>query len=98
MTGTGTPLLPGERVEVALPLRESGGAQLVVPWSAIVRDAQGGAWVYERKTANAFSRRPVMVRSLVGDWAILERGPTPGTLVVTVGVAELFGTEFGTGK
>lgn len=94
---SGTPLLPGERVVVALPVRGSSGPQLVVPWSAIVRDAQGGAWVYERK-GNSFSRRPVLVHSLIGDWAVLERGPAPGTMVVTVGVAELFGTEFGSGK
>ncbi len=98
MIGAGAVLQPGERVEIALPLKESEGPQLVVPWSAIVRDAQGGTWVYERTTPNTFSRRPVIVRGLVGDWAILDRGPPAGTVVVSVAVAELFGTEFGTGK
>ncbi len=91
-------LRPGERVDVALPLRDGGGKQLVVPWSAVVRDAQGGAWVYERTGPNSFARRGVMVRSLVGDWAVLDGGPSPGTPVVIVAAAELFGTEFGTGK
>ncbi len=89
---------PGERVEVALPLQGGGAKQLVVPWSAIVRDAQGGAWVYQRNPGNQFVRRAVMVRSLAGEWAVLDRGPPAGTVVVSVGVAELFGTEFGTGK
>jgi hypothetical protein len=32
-----------------------------------------------------------------GDYAILTEGPEPGTSVVTVGVAELFGAEFSVG-
>lgn len=92
------PLQIGERVDVSLPLKESAGKQLVAPWSAILRDAQGGTWIYEKTGATTFSRRPVSVRSLVGDWAVLERGPAPGTMVVSVAAAELFGTEFGTGK
>jgi hypothetical protein len=38
------------------------------------------------------------VRAVVGKDAVLESGPAPGAKVVTVGVAELFGTEFGVGK
>lgn len=91
-------LRPGERVDVAVPLRGGGAKQLVVPWSAVVRDAQGGAWVYQRTSPTTFARQGVIIRSLVGDWVVLDRGPAPGTVVVTVGAAELFGTEFGTGK
>ena len=32
-----------------------------------------------------------------GDYAVLTDGPDPGSLVVSVGVAELFGAEFEVG-
>jgi multidrug efflux pump subunit AcrA (membrane-fusion protein) len=88
---------PHERVEVAIPLRglQSG---LVVPWAAVVFDIQGGAWVYEQVQPHVFARRRVEIRHVANDLALLERGPAPGAAIVTAGAAELFGTEFGTGK
>jgi hypothetical protein len=42
-------------------------------------------------------RQRVGVARIDGDLAILGSGPAPGTAVVTVGVAELLGTELGVG-
>ena len=42
--------------------------------------------------------RPVTVEDVNGDIAHLSSGPATGTPVVTVGVAELFGTENGIGQ
>jgi len=88
---------PHERVEVAIPRRDLDRG-LVVPWAAIVFDVQGGSWVYEQVQPHVYARRRVEIRSVSGDHALLVRGPTPGAAVVTTGAAELFGTEFGTGK
>jgi RND family efflux transporter MFP subunit len=90
-------LRPGERVRVALSL---GGRRqaLAAPWSAVLYDLHGDTWVYENPAPHVFSRRRVEVRDVVGEWAVLERGPAPGTPVVVAGAAELFGTEFGVGK
>ena len=44
-----------------------------------------------------FVRRRVELARVVEDLAVLRRGPPAGTSVVTVGAAELFGTEFGVG-
>jgi hypothetical protein len=66
-----------------------------VPWSAVVYDINGGAWVYEALGGDAFARRRVEVADVVGDEAILGRGIAEGTEIVTVGVAELYSTEFG---
>jgi len=71
---------------------------LVVPWSAILHDTTGGAWVYENIAPQQYARRRVEVRRVVNSRAVLARGPAVGTKVVTAGAAELFGTEFGTGK
>jgi hypothetical protein len=45
-----------------------------------------------------FVRHRVEIADVVADAAVLRQGPAPGTRVVTVGAAELFGTEFGAGK
>ncbi len=88
---------PGQRVGVTLPLR-AGEESLVAPWSAVIHDIHGGAWVYERVEPRRFVRRRVQVRHLDGARAVLAEGPRPGTEVVIEGAAELFGTEFGVGK
>jgi hypothetical protein len=45
-----------------------------------------------------YTRHPVTVEAIDGDQAILADGLTPGTEVVTVGVAELYGAELGIGQ
>jgi RND family efflux transporter MFP subunit len=86
--------LPGQRVLATLPL---AGAQtaLVVPHAALLYDIHGGAWVYTAGAPHVFTRRRVEVRDVLGDIAVLDRGPEPGTTVVTAGASELYGSEFG---
>lgn len=90
-------LRPGQRVGVTLPLRGEAES-LVVPHAAILRDINGGAWVYESLGKHVFARRRVIVDHVVGPDAVLAMGPKAGIKVVTDGAAELFGTEFGGGK
>ena len=90
-------LRPGQRVGVTLPLRGEAES-LVVPHAAVLRDINGGAWVYEGLGKHVFARRRVIVDRVVGPDAVLAMGPKAGTKVVTDGAAELFGTEFGGGK
>lgn len=92
----GAALRPGERVRVSVPgpARESA---LSVPWSAVITDVHGGQWVYEVTAPGVYARRRVVVLRVEGDRALLARGPREGATVVTVGVAELYGTEFGAG-
>jgi membrane fusion protein, heavy metal efflux system len=94
---------PGQKVGVTLSERapEQPGQldeSLVVPWSAVAHDINGGAWVYENVAPQQYVRRRVEVRRVVGSLAVLARGPAAGAKIVTAGVAELFGTEFGVGK
>jgi hypothetical protein len=90
-------LRPGEKVGVTLATKVSEES-LVVPWKAVLHDIHGGTWVYENTAPQVYVRRPVQVREVIGELAALERGPQPGTKVVTDGAAELFSTEFSTGK
>lgn len=90
-------LFPGERVMVSLPL-DSSEAKLVAPWSAVIHDIHGGTWVYEARAPQTYARRRVEVLHRVGELAVFASAPPAGTSVVTAGVAELFGVEFGAGK
>ncbi len=85
----------GQRVSVALPLAGGKSEGLSVPTSAILRDIYGGEWVYAKTEADTYVRQRIEVAATEGGRAILSRGLRPGTLVVTSGAAELFGTEFG---
>ena len=84
---------PSERVSVVLPVNTESEA-LVVPLSAIWRDIHGGEWVYQNIAPQTYARRRVSIARAAGDFAVLSSGPPAGTMVATVGVAELAGTEF----
>jgi len=85
---------PGQKVNANLVLREEKES-LVVPWSAVVVDINGGHWVYENVGEHKFARRRVQVKYVVDSLAVLAgNSPAVGAKVVTEGAAELFGTEF----
>ena len=84
--------VPGERVLVELPLQDTASA-LVVPASAVVLDAWGGAWVYQCE-GERFTRARVDPARRVEDDMVLAHGPPVGSCVVSVGAVELFGAEF----
>lgn len=90
-------LRPRQRVSVTVPLKDDEEA-LAVLWSSILFDAYGGTWVYCEIETRKYARRRVQIRRVVDRWAVLERGLLEGERVVTVGAAEIFGTEFGAGK
>jgi hypothetical protein len=74
-----------------------GAARRVVPYSAVLYDAKGDTWVYTNPAPLTYVRERVTVDRIQGDQAVLTDGPPEGTPVVTVGAAELYGTEFGVG-
>jgi RND family efflux transporter MFP subunit len=90
-------LRPGQKMGVTLSERTTEEG-LVVPWSAVLHDTNGGTWVYENTAPQQYVRRRVQVLRVVNSLAVLARGPAVGAKVVTAGAAEIFGTEFGTGK
>ena len=87
----------GQKVSVSL-LRKAPEESLVIPWSAILYDMNGGIWVYVKVSPQVYSRRRVEVSHIVDDFVVLIRGVNAGDQVVTAGAAEIFGTEFGVGK
>lgn len=82
------------------PVREetvAGKRRKVVPYGAVLYLADGKTSVYVTSAANVYVREPITVDHIEGDRAILSAGPAVGTVVVSVGAAELYGTETGVG-
>jgi hypothetical protein len=75
----------------------SSSPQKVVPYSSLIYDPQGQVWIYTCPQPRTFVRQKVDVDYIEGDIAILKVGPPAGTVVASVGVAELYGTEFKVG-
>lgn len=71
-----------------------GVERTVVPYSSLIYDLEGGVWAYTSPAPLTFVRQKLDVDSIEGDLAILSDGPPSGTMVVTVGAAELYGAEF----
>lgn len=90
-------LRPGQKLGVTLAVKGTREG-MVVPWSAVLYDIHGGAWIYENTAPQSFTRRRVEVARVSGADAVLQRGPAAGAKIVKAGAAELFGTEFGAGK
>ena len=87
-----------ERVGIQTAEVTSEGTSLVVPSDAVFIDSEGLFWVYTNPRPLEFVREQITVVREEGGRALLSDGPPVGTVVVTVGVPELYGaeTEFGT--
>jgi membrane fusion protein, heavy metal efflux system len=85
---------PGERVLVELTTQRQTPS-IAVPNTAVVRDAEGGAWVYEQSAPDVFRRRRVELIRRDGARYLVARGLAPDTRVVSVGAVELWGFELG---
>ncbi len=78
-----------------LPSKLHGPATLVIPYSAVVYDADGKSWAFAVRAPLTYQRAPIVIDSIKNDLVSLSKGPTPGTQVVTVGAPELVGIEAG---
>jgi hypothetical protein len=73
------------------------GPDLVIPYGALLYDEKGQAWTYTSPEPLVYVREPVEVDRIEDERVALASGPAPGTEVVTVGAAELYGVEVGVG-
>jgi hypothetical protein len=77
-------------------VRENGDGKFV-PYSSLIYDPNGKTWVYTSPRARTFYRNECVVDYIEGDMVFLKDGPPVGTIIASVGVAELYGTEFEVG-
>jgi hypothetical protein len=87
---------PVEEIEAARDGKV--GRRLAVPHSAVIYDAEGEPWVYVSSAPDTFLRKQVAIDFMDADHIFLTTGVTAGENVVTVGVPELRGAEFGVGE
>jgi hypothetical protein len=80
---------------VAVRSRTAGTQQTVIPYDAVLYDANGGGWTYTNPRPLVFERAQIRIAEIEGDNAILAKGPAVGTPVVTVGAPEIWGVEYG---
>jgi hypothetical protein len=70
------------------------GGRTTVPYGAVVYNADGSTFTYTSPRPRVYVRAPITVARIAGGEAILSKGPAVGTLVVTVGSQELYGSEY----
>lgn len=84
-----------KRLDVQTAQVTQSGSGLVIPYSAVVYEADGSSWAYVRTEPQTYQRATIAITSITGDQVALASGPPAGTEVVTVGAAELVGVEIG---
>ena len=77
---------------------ETAGDRMVVPSAAVIIDPEGVYWVYTSPEPLVYIREEIRPATETGGKAFFDVGPVVGMAVVTVGVPELYGAEFGIGK
>ena len=71
----------------------SGTQRTVIPYDAVLYEPSGATWVYVSIEPLVFVRQLIVIDYIEGDQAILLEGPDSGSMVVTLGAAELYGSE-----
>jgi hypothetical protein len=83
-----------KRLGIQTALVSELGAQTTVPYGAVVYNPDGSTFTYTSPKPRVYVRAPITVARIAGGEAILAKGPAVGTVVVTVGSQELYGSEY----
>jgi hypothetical protein len=75
------------------PIRQDG-QETVMPYEALIYGADGNTYTYTAPEPLTYVRQEISIDHFDGDSVVLSDGPPAGTKVVTVGVDEVYGTEF----
>jgi hypothetical protein len=83
-----------ERVGLKTVPISHNGQEKVIPYDALIYGADGNTYAYTSPEPLTYVRQEISVDHVVGDSVVLSDGPPAGTEVVTVGAAQVYGTEF----
>jgi hypothetical protein len=75
------------------PIRQND-QETVIPYDAVIYGADGKTYTYTAPEPLTYVRKEIDIDHVAGDSVMLSDGPPTGTEVVTVGAAEVYGTEF----
>ena len=87
-----------EKAAERIGLETVTASGMEVPYAAVIYDIEGNTWIYTMPEPLTFVREPIVIDSIEGDTAILAESLPSEFNVVTVGVAEIYGTETGVSK
>jgi hypothetical protein len=83
-----------KRVGLQTAQVRGAGQRKVIPYAAVIYDPEGDTFTYTSPEPLVYVREKVKVDYVAGDRVVLSDGPSVGTEIVTVGAAEVYGTEF----
>jgi hypothetical protein len=83
-----------KRVGLQTAQVRGAGQRKVIPYAAVIYDPEGNTFTYTSPEPLVYVREKVKVDYVAGDRVVLSEGPSVGTEIVTVGAAEVYGTEF----
>jgi hypothetical protein len=83
-----------ERVGLKTAQIRQDGQETVIPYDAVIYGADGNTYTYTAPEPLTYVRQEISIDRVAGDSVMLSDGPPTGTEVVTVGAAEVYGTEF----
>lgn len=86
-------LMPGQNVFVRVASPGGGDKAKIVPYSSVIYDVSGDSWLYTNPEPLVFVRQKIVIERILGSVVVLSEGPEVGTVVVSVGAAELMGVE-----
>ncbi len=87
-----------EKAVERLGLETVPAGEMNVPYGALMYGLYGETYVYTNPEPLVYVREPIEINNIEGDTVHLLKGLAPGTMVVTLGAAELYGAETGIGK
>jgi hypothetical protein len=87
-----------EKAAERLNIQTAEVSGTTIPYAAVIYDTEGNTWVYTNPEPLTFNREPILIDHIDGDQAFLSQGLDSGTMVVTLGVSELYGAETGVSK
>jgi hypothetical protein len=79
--------------EEVVALAGGSASRRVIPYGALMYDKKGDTWAFTNPQPLVFVRQAVVVEKIEGDRVILSDGPATGTVIATVGAAQLMGAE-----
>jgi hypothetical protein len=83
-----------KRVGLQTASIRQNGQETVIPYGAVIYGADGNAYTYTAPEPLTFVRQEIEIDRIDGNSVVLSDGPPAGTKIVTVGTAEVYGTEF----
>ena len=83
-----------KRVGLRTATIRQDGREKIMPYAALLYDAEGKAFTYTSPKPLTFVLKQIKVDHVDGDSVVLSEGPPAGTEVVTAGAPEVYGAEF----